>query len=821
MLAALWPDPAGPDCPPAFRQALAEALGGEPADGEDLRRRACAFLADFARWEHSASAHHLGVARRLVAAADQAEGGTGTPLVVDPFAGGGSIPLEALRVGAGVVAADLNPVATLLCRTLLEEIPAAGPGLGDRVRAAGADLLFRAAERLGPLYPAAGPGDRPLAYLWCRTARCGGCGVEIPLLSKRILEATPRQRVGLRLEAGPEGVAVRLAALDDLDAPGGTLRQGSATCPLCGAVTPGREVRRQLAARYGGTADARLLAVVTRTPQGRRYRLPEAADLEGARRAADALDALRAANPAAVPGEPLPAAGTLGFSVRGYGLESWGDLFSPRQAVALATLCALVRDTGPALEGAGLPAATARAVATCLALAADRQADYLSSLCRWHTTRALVNNTFGRQAISMVWDFAECQPLAGGPGSFAGAVSWVAKVCDGLERAHLRPGRAIGSPAASLPLADGCAAAVVTDPPHWDAVPYADISEFFYVWLRRSAPDLHPDLLRRDAVPRDEECVNSRTGGRDDAHYERTLTASLAEARRVLAPGSVAVVIFAQRALRGWTALGRALAASGWQVTASWTVATEMGARLRAKDSAVLAATVHLVLRPGTPLSPGSAAEVRERIAAGVEARLPLLEDAGLAGLDALASAYGVALEVYGGYAGVPGWGVEDALATAAAVCAAATADRLLAAAPDPAAALAARWARAAGADPLPEEEARLLAGAAGADLDAILRAGIPWRRLEGGRVGLVPALEHAAALGGRPAGSALGRLHQAMGVLSREGSAGLGRFLRTIPAADPLWPLGQSLFGLGAGSPEDLRLLAAVLARRGPRGSF
>ncbi len=809
VLAALWPDPASPACPPAFRAALASALGGRADDGRDLQGRACAFLADFARWEHSASAWHLDTARALVAAAHAAEGGAGRPLVVDPFAGGGSIPLEALRVGADTVASDLNPVATLLCRTLLEEVPGAGPQLADGVRRAGAALLERAAASLAPLYPPADAGDHPLVYLWCRTARCTGCGVEIPLLSKRLLEDTQRRRVGVRLETTPGGIGVRLVSPEEMDAGGGTVRNGNATCPCCGTVLPPSELRRQLSARGGGTADARLLAVVTQTSDGRRYRLPHPQDAAGIARARAALAARLAEDPAAVPTEPLPPAGTLGFSVRPYGFSTWGDLFAPRQALALATFSRLVRE---------LPHATQaeRAVATCLALAVDRQADYLSALCRWHTTRALVNNTFGRQAISMVWDFAECQPLADGPGGFAGAVAWVAKVCEGLAAAHLGTGRAVSASAERLPLPAGVGQAVVTDPPHWDAVPYADISEFFYVWLRRSARDLHPDLLAANSVPRGAECVNSRVGGKDDAHYERTLTAALTEARRVLAPPGVAVVIFAQRARQGWAAFGRALAAAGWQVTASWTVATEMGARLRAKDSAVLGTTVQLVLRPGRGTAAAEPALARAEISRGVEARLPDLEAAGLSGLDAIASANAVALQVWGRYAPSPAWTVEEALETAAGVSAALAIDQLLAGAPDPAAHLAARWALGAGWAPVPPARAREFAAAAGTDLDQLVGSGQPWERLANGRLAPVAALTHGAALGTRPATSALGRLHQAMARLAADGSGGLAGFLGEISAGDALWGLGQALLALRCGSPEELRLLAAVLARRG-----
>lgn len=811
VLAALWPDPADADCPAGFRAELADALGVPIEDGLGLRRAACAFLEGFAPWEASADPERIAVARRLVAAADRSLGGDGAPLVVDPFAGGGSIGLESLRVGARAMAGDLNPVAALLCRALLEEIPAAGTGLAAAVRAEGAAVAQRAWERLQACYPAAGPGDRPLAYLWARTAACAGCQRVVPLMSKMALEDTPRRRIGLRLD----GQGAELVPLAEAWPPNGTVQRAAMRCPFCGTVTPAAEVRRQLSARGGGTADARLLAVLTAGPEGRAYRLPDAVDFAGIRAAEAALAVLLAEDPEAVPREPLPPQGTIGFSLRPYGLRTWGDLFTPRQALAIATLARLVRGTEGRLLAAGAPAAVARATATCLALAVDRQADYGSSLCRWHTTRALVNNTFGRQALPLVWDFAESNPWGGGSGAFSGAVEWVARVCSAVAAAHLSPGHVYKGSAARIPLADGTARAVVTDPPYFDAVPYADIAEFFHVWLRRSASTLHADLLADAAVPRAEEAVASGAGGKDGEHFERVMGAAMAEMRRVLDPRGVAVVIFAQRRLAGWQAQARAMLAAGWQITASWAVATEMGARLRARNSAVLSSTVHLVCRPQPEGSPvGDGETVRARIRDLVTQRLPLWGEAGLAGLDAAFAACGAALEAYSAYARVEGLRIEEALGLGTGLCAAAAADRLLEGSADPEARLAVRWARLHGGARLPTAVARDLAHACGADLDALTEAGGPFAA-EGDLIRWAGAMERGPGLAWQ-AGSALDRLHLAMWQLSSGGSAVLDQTLKGLLPNDPLWALGQALLGLGVVEPAEQRLLEAVLGRYG-----
>ena len=815
VLASLWPDPAHPDCPAAFREEVAACLlPGQEPDPTALRQAASDFLAGFAPWERSSSRWHQETARRLVVAATR--GGREAPLVVDPFAGGGSIPLEARRVGASVFASDLNPVAVLLCRTLLQEIPAAGPGLGRLIRQAGADLLTAAGQALGDLYPRDGADDQPLTYLWARTARCPDCGVCFPLLSKLVLEDTPRRRVGLLLRPEPPGLGIHVVPLEQAG-PAPTVRRSEATCPCCGRRLGSAEVRRQLAARRGGAADAQLLAVVTATAGGRRYREATALDREGAARAAQALTHLKASDPGAVPDEQLPAAGTLGFSVRGFGLERWGDLFLPRQALALATLARLVRGAEEHLLQEGAAVAAAHAAATCLALAVDRQADYSSSLCRWHTTRALVNNTFGRQAISMVWDFAESHPLAAGSGSLAGAISWIAEVCEALEGSPGASTQVRAVSATALPLETGSAQAVVTDPPHYDAVPYADISEFFYVWLRRSARGLHPDLLDEPLVPRDRECVPSRSGGRGGAHFEQILAESLGEIRRVLDPQGVAVVIFAQRSQAGWVAAGRALSAAGLMVTASWPVATEMGGRLRARNSAVLTTTMHLVCRPREGQA-APATEVHAEIALRVQERLALASGGALGGLDAQAVAWAAALEAYTPHGAVPGLGLDEALEHASRVLATLVSGPLLSGGLDPAALLAVRWAEGADNGRLPRERALELAAECGAALPDLVAAG-SWRVLEDGRLTPAPALEHALRLGSEPGSSSLDRLHQAMSALAQGGTAGMGGFLADISADDGLWALGQALLAQRSLAPDEQRLLAVVLGRRAEAG--
>ena len=253
----------------------------DPAHLNKLRFALLDFIADFANWDNSTVPAYLETARALTAAAHEALGGEpGTrPLVVDPFAGGGSIPLEALRVGADAFASDLNPVAVLLNKVVLEYIPKYGQRLADEVRKWGDVDQEQAEKELAEFYPKDPDGATPIAYLWARTIKCEGpdCGAEVPLVRSFLLGKRDRSTTGLRLEISKSKklIAYKLAREESPDAFGnGTLRRGSATCPICGYTVPGARVRKQVADIHGGVDTARLLAVYCDSSKGRLYREP-------------------------------------------------------------------------------------------------------------------------------------------------------------------------------------------------------------------------------------------------------------------------------------------------------------------------------------------------------------------------------------------------------------------------------------------------------------------------------------------------------------------------------------------------------------------
>ncbi len=476
----------------------------------------------------------------------------------------------------------------------------------------------------------------------------------------------------------------------DSEVEGGTVARGSATCPVTGFTTKVDSVRAQLKQRRGGAADARLFCVVTTRDkvQGRFYRLPTKADhavfdaaatelerreradgTERSRtgRAAGRRSAAAGAEGAAirrslVPDEVISLNELRRISVPIYGMERWGDLFSPRQALALNTLARLVCEAGGKIAGelSGLP----EAVQTCLALAMDRLADFNSSLARWANHREGSAGTFGRQALGMVWDFGETSPLSGSTGAWETSLGLMASVLESQDCKTATAGHAEAATATAHPLPDDAANAIVTDPPYYDAVPYAYLSDFFYVWMRRTLGDVHPALFGDAGVPKDAEIVVDRPhklsrSTKDITFYERELTKAFAEGRRVLAPSGVGTIVFASKATASWEAILKAVIDAGFVVTGSWPIDTEMETRVAAQGQARLGSSVHIACRPrenpdgSLREEIGEWREVLVELPQRIHAWMPRLAAEGVVGADAIFACIGPALEVFSRYSRV------------------------------------------------------------------------------------------------------------------------------------------------------------------------
>ena len=668
-------------------------------DVEELRGALLDFIADFANWDNSTIRDYLDTSRTLTQAAHEAlGGGPGTrPLVLDPFAGGGAIPLEALRVGADVFASDLNPIPVLLNKVVLEYVPKYGQQLAERVRQIGASVKERAEHELGKYYPGGGEGT-PIAYFWARTVLSeapgrGNIATEVPLLNSMWLCKKAGRRHALRWVRDSDGkVKTRIATVEyadgsehkvrqpllelfhpknERDVEAGTSLGGAASCPITEFTTAVENVRSQLSARRGGASDARLICVATSRPgyPGRFYRMATQEDEAAARAAVDELKHRLEAYSSDLPLIPDGQLNHLRgfFNIVLYGMTRWGDMFSLRQALALTTFVQLVDEVGKRLATDCDPL-FATAVQTCLALVVDRQAEKLSSVARWDTSRENPQGTFGRQALPMVWDFCEVNPFSGSGGDWDTALDWVVRVLETTAVAtegEIGTGHVQPASATAHPLPNDSAQAVVTDPPYYAAVPYADLSDFFYSWLRRSLRGRHDDLLVPSLAPKDEEIVSlshraAMYREKNNTWFEEKMGQACKEGRRICSPSGVGVYVFASKETPAWEAMLAALVNAGWVVTASWPIDTEMGSRLRARNSAALASSVHIVCRPRENPdgslrvdSVGDWRDVLSELPRRIHEWMPRLAAEGIVGADAIFACLGPALEIFTRYSRV------------------------------------------------------------------------------------------------------------------------------------------------------------------------
>ena len=682
LMALLLPDPCDANCPPSFKTDARKALlamktrpsgwDEQVKTDEGLRRALLKFIADFANWDNAANPDYLETGRALVRAAHPEE----TPLVVDPFAGGGSIPLEALRLGCEAFASDLNPVACLILKVMLEDILRHGPGLAKELRKVGAEIKAKAEKELADLYPKDPDGATPIAYLWARTVRCESpnCGAEIPLMRSMWLCKKPKRKWALRPNMVRDGGGAPRVEFEifepksDREVTAGTVARARATCVCCRTVLPPDRVRSQLAAQRGGAdavfdehgnriGGAWMTAVVTLKPgeQGRHYRLPTDADYAAVRRAQERIAGIleeweRGGKQGLcpIPDEPLPPIGTLGFRVQRYGMLQWGDLFTARQKAALVAL-------GRAVDTAG-------EFARPISLAIGKLADLANTICPWEPIAECPRNVLSNGRLKPGWDFAEGVTVSEASGGFATCVDNLASGVQSVKGIN-SVGQSEVAAAQEFPLPDETASILFTDPPYYDAIPYADLADFFFVWLKRALP--HYPLLRdpfdpdntltpksREAVQDETKCNNARP--KDKAWFEETMASAFTESRRVLRGDGVGSVVFAHKTTEGWEALLSGMVRGGWTITGSWPIATEQAHRLRARDSAALATSVHLICRPRPVDAPvGDWADVLHELPTRVANWMQRLQGEGVRGADLVFACVGPALEVYSRYRAV------------------------------------------------------------------------------------------------------------------------------------------------------------------------
>lgn len=741
---------------------------------EAERRRLFTLITRMVNWNNIGDEHLLREVREEI----RRSTGDDPPAVLDPFAGGGSIPLEAQRLGLEAHASDLNPVAVLINKALIEIPPrfAGRPpvfpgaddgtrtwpgahGLAEDVRRYGEWMREEALRRIGHLYPKAqlpdGGEATVIAWIWARTVTCPNpaCGIEMPLVRSWWLGKKKGKEAYIVPTVVGDHIEYSIGH-DPKDAPtAGTIAGGKGRCLACDALVENAHIRRQATSKGLGQ---QLIAIVAEGGRRRIY-------LEPTRTQGDAAVGIE--RPADVPTQAVPTPNHDVDRLPMYGMPTWGDAFTTRQLVALTTFSDLVgearervlRDAlaggmseGSSLESNGTDAvAYADAVSTYLALAGSRQADRLSSLSTWQSIGEKVRNVFARQAIAMAWDFADVNPFSSSSGNFSSQVEWVTNVIEYLPTS-------ISCGVANQSNSTACLyenVVISTDPPYYDNIGYSDLSDFFYVWLRRSLKGIHPRLLSTVLVPKEEELVANpyRHGGRDGAKdfFEDGFERVFARARRNANPDYPMTVYYAfkqsettaaGRGSTGWATILGAMIRSGWTITATWPMRSERGGRMTGVGTNALASSIVLVLRPRPEDAPiidrrGLMRELRASLPGAVET----LRSGGIAPVDLAQAAIGPGMGVFSRYSRVVSPDGSDMSVAEALMQINAVLDEVLTDQDDdldPDTRWCLSWYETRGFDEGPYGDAETLASARNASIDALRRSGV--LNAGGGRVSLI-----------------------------------------------------------------------------------
>ena len=636
------------------------------------------------------------------------------PAFHDPFAGGGSLPLEAQRLGLEAYASDLNPVAVLINKAMIEipprfaNRPPVNPearakkalmerewkgaqGLAEDVRYYGRWMRDEAERRIGHLYPKVKitpemAQDRPdlkplvgqeltvIAWIWARTVRSPNpafAHVEVPLASTFMLSTKPGKEAYVEpvIEGDSYRFTVKVGKPKDPEAAklGTSAGKRSAfRCLLSGVPIPYDYIRAEGRA---GRMGARLMAIVAEGPKGRVY-LPPVPEHE---------EIARQASPIWKPDTQLHGKSRVNVSI--YGIETYGDLFTPRQLVALTTFADLVgeamervrqdalaaglpNDDTPLREGGTGARAYAEAVGVYLGMSVSKMADAQSSLCRWKSSMDQSIATFARQALPMVWDFSEANAFGGMAGDPFVSLKNMARVFDVLPTFSM--GSASQEDAQTVNI--GKEKIVSTDPPYYDNVGYADLSDFFYVWLRRSLRSVFPDLFATVAVPKAEELVATpyRHGSREKAEkfFLEGMTKALARLAEQAHPAFPVTIYYAfkqsesegngEARRTGWETFLEAVIRAGFSITGTWPMRTELSNRMVGKDTNALASSIVLVCRKRPENAPTA---TRREFLSALKEELPkalrLLQAGNIAPVDLAQAAIGPGMAVYTRYAGV------------------------------------------------------------------------------------------------------------------------------------------------------------------------
>lgn len=638
---------------------------------QDIERlRLFGILERLVKWENSNNQDVLDEAKAEIMKSTDSN----PPALFDPFAGGGAIPLEAQRLGLEAHASDLNPVAVMINKAMIEippkysdQVPInpdsrreihewqGADGLAADVQYYGEWMKKRAFERIGNLYPTVKDGQGQeftvIAWIWARTVACPNpaCGCEMPLV--RSFKLSNKKNNEAYVNPVVVGSFVKYEVKDGKGAPGGTVNRKGAKCICCGFPVSFEYLREE--SRHGRMG-SQLIAIVAEGRSGRRYFSANAEHIQVA----------KILKPEEYPqGELAHYPGHLNTKI--YGLDTFDKLFTNRQLTTLTVFCDLVEEARKQIIADNGSEEYANSISVYLAFLINRMADRGSTICSWDVGYVKIRNTFGRQAIPMTWDYAEANPFSNSTGSFSSMIMWIYKVLielpakgSGIVRQH--------DAQSDIRLRN---IMVSTDPPYYDNIGYADLSDFFYIWLRRILKDIFPDLFKTILVPKVEELVATpyRFGGNKE-HANEFFEKGMLETFKLIYEYSrqdiPVTVYYAYKendssdtkniTSTGWETMLSAIIEAGFLISGTWPIRTEMANRTIASGANALASSIVLVCRK----RPDSAPTTTRRgfvntLKRELKPALQNLQASNIAPVDMAQSAIGPGMAVFSLFAAV------------------------------------------------------------------------------------------------------------------------------------------------------------------------
>lgn len=637
---------------------------------EFLREALLAYSAEFSAFENGKKENMINLARKITQlSAIELGAEKDNFTIIDPFSGGGAIPVESYRLGNTTYANDLNPLPVILNTILLKITPRYKQHFRETLERAGENLYNIVNLKLSQYYPVENDGYEPIAYFRARTIMCEGpnCGIKIPMIKKfGLSERGGYTCVVPQINQITRSVdfSINFSTKPHISHNDGTVKRGKVVCPSCGFVHKADIVKLQLREKNGGGNDAQLFAVILRHPQTghRKFRLPNKVDFQILNLAAQEI----ASGNYLLPEDDFCIMSGV-FNAPIYGMDKWWKLYTNRQLIALNTF---FRSIPESLVGVEFVSDEEKQYcAISLGLIVGNLMHYNTSVSTY-TLDHMLSAFIQGQAIPMKWDFAEANPLVKDiVGGFNYSLNTFLEALQGdisfTDRFFSNDTEVFNISAIKIPLPDDSVDCVFTDPPYYNSVPYADLSDLFLAWYKYFLNEYRPDLFTNLSNKHEELCVMSgwdpvRYSERDENYYTTGMRDAFIRMRELCKPNGIISIVFAHKSTRAWESLLSSVVDAGLICTASWPIDTERTARMRANKSAALVTSIHLVCRPrenprGELITDkiGEWRDVLTELPVRIRNWMPRLAQEGVVGADAIFACLGPALEIYSRYSSV------------------------------------------------------------------------------------------------------------------------------------------------------------------------